>query len=54
MYIYLLSRLLCSIYLAMVDRQIFLSSCVISRTQNSGRKHSLSIVSPPGPVPAER
>ncbi len=38
----------------MVDRQIFLSSYVISRAKNSGRKHSLGIVSPPGPVPAER
>ncbi len=36
----------------MVDRQIFLSSSVISRAQNFGRKHSLDIVSPPGPVPA--
>ncbi len=37
----------------MVDRQIFLSSYVISRTQNFGRKHSLGIVSPPDSVPAE-
>ncbi len=38
----------------MVDRQIFLSSYVIIRAQNSGHKHSLGIVSPPGPVRAER
>ncbi len=38
----------------MVDRQIFLSSYVISRAQNFGRKHSLGIVSPPRPVRAER
>ncbi len=38
----------------MADRQIFLSFYVIIRAQNSGRKHSLGIVSPPGPVPAER
>ncbi len=38
----------------MVERQIFLSSYVISRDQNFARKHSLGIVSPPGPVPEER
>ncbi len=38
----------------MVDRQIVLISYVISRAQNFGHKHSLGIVSPPGPVPAER
>ena len=36
----------------MVDRQIFLSSFVIRCVQGLGHKHSLRIVSPPGPVPA--
>ncbi len=53
-YIYFLSKVLCSLYLGMVDRQIYLSSYVVSRAQSFGHKHSLGIVSPPGPVPPER
>ncbi len=53
-YIYFVSRVLCSLYLGMVDQQIFLSSNVTSCAQNLGRKHNLGIVSPPAPVPAER
>ncbi len=46
----LFSRTCCSLELVMVAQQIFLRSSAVGRTQNCGRKHSLGIVLPWGPV----